>query len=85
MPCFVTLTIAFASSFALVLLGGGLYEFIVVDPYWPKRPDIIQPNRGGISRKRFWIPAHTAFELLLISALIVAWPLPDVRFCFGSP
>src|SRR5262249_58083518 len=53
---------AVCASLALVSLGGGLYEFSVVDPFWPGRPDLIQPGRGGISRKRFWIAAHTAFE-----------------------
>src|SRR6266852_4083468 len=75
----VITTIAAASAFALILVGGGLYEFLVVDPFWPKRPDLIQPAHGGISRKRFWIPAHVAFELLLISALVLAWSFPDIR------
>jgi hypothetical protein len=60
-------------------LGGGFYEFLVVDPFWPKRPDLIQPERGGISRKRFWIPAHTTFELFLIAALVMAWRQPSLR------
>lgn len=63
--------IGLASACALVSLGGGLYEFSVVDPAWPRRPEIIQPARGGVSRKRFWIPAHIAFELALIASLIV--------------
>ncbi len=71
--------IALATALALVSLGGGLYEYLVVDPFWPRRPELIQPARGGISRKRFWIPAHTAFELALIASLIFAWPQPDVR------
>jgi hypothetical protein len=72
--------IALCASLALISLGGGLYEFIVVDPFWPSRPDIIQPSRGGISRKRFWIVAHTAFEIMLVVALILAWSAPGVRF-----
>jgi hypothetical protein len=80
MSAFVVSSIALASALALIGLGGGLYEFLVVDPSWPRRPDIIQPNRGGISRKRFWIPAHTAFELVLIAALVSAWTLPEARF-----
>jgi hypothetical protein len=71
--------IAAATLTACVLLGGGLYETLVVDPVWPKRPGIIQPRNGGVSRRRFWIPAHTAFEVLLIVALIAAWREPDVR------
>lgn len=73
------LLVALASALALIRLGGGLYEFSVVDPAWPRRLDLIQPARGGISRKRFWIPAHTTFELVLIGAVIVGWSLPDVR------
>jgi hypothetical protein len=42
------LVTAFATSLALVSVGGGLYEFLVVDPAWPRRPDIIQPARGGV-------------------------------------
>ncbi len=72
--------IASAFSLALILIGGGLYEFLVVDPCWPRRPQIIQPDRGGISRKRFWIPVHSIFELLLLAALFMAWPVPEVRF-----
>jgi hypothetical protein len=75
-----TLTVA-AECFALMLVGGGFYEVLVVDPFWPKRPDLIQPDRGGISRRRFWMPVHTAFELTVISALVAAWPAPVVRSC----
>ena len=71
--------VALPAALALVSLGGGAYEYLVVDPFWPGRPDIIQPGRGGISRRRFWIPAHSAFELGLISSLIVAWNTPGVR------
>ena len=68
----VSILIALASSLALIGVGGGLYEFVVVDPVWPRRPELIQPDRGGLSRKRFWIPAHVAFELLLIASLAFA-------------
>ena len=71
--------IALAAALAFVGIGGGLYEFLVVDPAWPNRPELVQPERGGVSRKRFWVPAHTAFELTLIAALVVAWPQPSVR------
>jgi hypothetical protein len=73
------LPIALACALALVSLGGGLYEFLVVDPAWPRRPDLIQPGAGGISRWWFWIPAHVAFELALIASLIVAWSQFEVR------
>jgi hypothetical protein len=62
-----------------VSLGGGLYEYLVVDPFWPRRPGIIQPTRGGIKRSRFWIPAHSVFEVLLIVSLIVAWGHAGIR------
>ncbi|KUH80920.1 MULTISPECIES: hypothetical protein [unclassified Mycobacterium] len=71
--------IAAATLMAAVLLGGGLYETVVIDPVWPKRPGIIQSRNGGISRRRFWIPAHTVFEVLLIVALVAAWSASDVR------
>lgn len=71
--------IAVTTLAACVSFGGGLYEFLVVDPFWPKRPGIIQPTHGGISRRRFWIPAHTAFEVLLIVTLIVGWGDAGVR------
>jgi hypothetical protein len=71
--------IALAAALALISLGGGLYEFSVVDPAWPRRPDVIQPDRGGISRRRFWIPAHVAFELTLIASLVAAWSHAEVR------
>ncbi|MEI7873115.1 MAG: hypothetical protein WCK95_13390 [Alphaproteobacteria bacterium] len=73
--------VAFATALALASVGGGLYEFTVVDPFWPKRPDLVQPTRGGISRKRFWISIHVAFEVTLIAALVVAWSQPAVRNC----
>ena len=72
--------IAVTTLAACALLGGGLYEFLVVDPYWPKRPGIIQARNGGISRARFWVPAHVVFEVLLVVALIVTWSDADVRF-----
>lgn len=74
-----TLAIVLATAMALISLGGGLYEFCVVDPFWPRKPEIIQPGRGGISRRRFWIPAHVAFELALIVSLVSSWSQNEVR------
>jgi hypothetical protein len=71
--------IALATALALASLGGGLYEFSVVDPFWPRKPELIQPGRGGLSRRRFWIPAHVAFELALVVSLVAAWSRPEVR------
>jgi len=72
MPPFALVIVAVATALALVSLGGGAYEFLVVDPAWPRRPDIVQPQRGGVSRRRFWIPAHGAFEACFIAALIAS-------------
>lgn len=68
-----------AAALACASVGGGLYEFSVVDPFWPRRPDLVQPSRGGISRKRFWIPIHLAFEVTLIAALALTWSQSGVR------
>jgi hypothetical protein len=73
--------VAIAAALACASVGGGLYEFSVVDPFWPKRPDLVQPALGGISRKRFWIAIHVAFEFVLIAALVWSWPQPAVRTC----
>jgi hypothetical protein len=75
---YIVLT-ALAACLALMSLGGGLYEYRVVDPAWPGRPDLIQPQRGGVSRRRFWIPAHVAFEIALIGALFATWPQETIR------
>ena len=64
---------------ACAQLGGGLYEHLVLDPVWPSRPAIVQPRNGGVSRRRFWIPAHSAFEVSVIAAVIWCWGHPHVR------
>lgn len=58
---------------ACVALGGALYEVLVVDPSWPRRPGIIQSQNGGIARVRFWLPAPIVFEVLLVVTLVVTW------------
>ncbi|BBY75484.1 hypothetical protein MPRF_23830 [Mycolicibacterium parafortuitum] len=70
--------IAAATLAICVTLGGALYEVLVVDPAWPKRPGIIQAHNGGISRVRFWVPAPVIFEVLLVLTLIVTWGTPRV-------
>ncbi|WP_395449332.1 hypothetical protein ACHMW7_05495 [Aminobacter sp. UC22_36] len=80
MLSFPLISTGLAAALALMSIGGGLYEFSVVDPAWPERRDLIQPDLGGLSRRRFWIPAHTAFEIALIVALIACWSAPDARF-----
>lgn len=64
---------------AAIGIGGGLYEFTVIDPAWPNRPSLVQPKHGGVSRKRFWIPQHIVFEILLVAALVAAWGASDMR------
>ena len=76
---FSLVLIAITTLAACVTLGGGLYEFLVIDPAWPKRPGIIQPRNGGVSRARFWVPAHTVFEVLLVVTLVVTWGHADAR------
>ncbi len=65
--------IAATTLAACIALGGALYEALVVDPYWPRRPGIIQSRNGGIARVRFWLPAPVIFEVLLVVTLIVTW------------
>src|ERR1044072_174104 len=77
----VAVAAALACACACASVGGGLYEFSVIDPFWPKRPDLVQPSCGGISRKRFWIAIHVAFEVTLIAALVTAWAHSAVRTC----
>src|SRR5262245_18584071 len=79
LPSIPLVFVALAAALALMSLGGGAYEYSVVDPSWPLRPEMIQPSRGGISRKRFWIPVHVAFELSLIASLVLAWAMPAAR------
>lgn len=69
---------ALAVAFSFIRLGGGLYEYRVVDPVWPANPTLVQPAKGGVSRVRFWLPAHIAFELFLIAALALSWSQPAV-------
>jgi len=62
------------------LLGGGLYEHIVLTPIWSKSPPssfaIIQ--RGtGVPLQRFWIPVHAAITVFILLALFLTWS--DVR------
>ena len=73
-------TLVAVTVLSSAILGGGVYECVVIDPSWPKQPELIQPLRGGISRGRFWLPAHTLFEILLVLCLTQAWKWPNVRF-----
>jgi len=73
-------TLVAVTLLSSAMLGGGIYECVVVDPAWPKRPELIQPCRGGVTRGRFWLPLHLLMEVLLIVCLFQGWTRPDVRF-----
>jgi hypothetical protein len=66
-----------ALIFGAIGLGGGIYETLLVDRVWPGNLAIIQPKRGGLDRKRFWIPIHTLYEVAL---LVSAWTLWSNRY-----
>lgn len=61
--------VAPATALALASLGGGLYEFSVVDPFWPKRPDLVQPARAWTRRSRLRLP----LDLVTCGALLTAF------------
>lgn len=62
-----------------LILGGGLYEQVVVDSAWPENLKLIQPGHGGINRAAFWFPIHTTLNLLLPLALWACWPDRPLR------
>jgi hypothetical protein len=69
-----------ASLLGAIMLGGGIYETILVDRAWSDNPAVIQPGRGGIDRKLFWMPAHTFYELALFLTLWMVWSVSDARW-----
>jgi len=75
----IVLSTALTALLANIGLGGGIFEHSVVDPAWPRKPEIVQPRKGGIGRVRFWIPAHTAFELALLVTLYLGWANEGAR------
>lgn len=62
-----------------IVLGGGIYETLVVDRAWPRKPAIIQPARGGLNRGAFWTVTHPPFELALLASLWLNWAHPAAR------
>lgn len=75
----IVLSTALTALLANIGLGGGIFEHGVVDRAWPRKPEIVQPRKGGIWRAGFWIPAHTAFELVLLVALYLSWTNEGAR------
>ena len=68
-----------ALIFGAIGLGGGIYEMLLVDSVWPDNLAIIQPSRGGLDRKRFWIPIHTLYEVALLASAWILWSTAEVR------
>ena len=62
-----------------IVLGGGIYETLLVDRVWPLNPAIIQPARGGLNRGAFWIIVHPPYELALLASLWLNWTHPAAR------
>jgi hypothetical protein len=79
-----SLIVALAPLVALVLgaigLGGGCYETLVVDRVWPDNPAVIHRGHGGINRGRFWMLAHSLYELALFVTLWATWSVPNARW-----
>jgi len=69
-----------ALVFGAIGLGGGIYETVIVDRVWPDNLAIIQPQRGGLDRKRFWIPIHTLYEVALLASAWTSWSNNDARY-----
>jgi hypothetical protein len=69
-----------AVVFGAIMLGGGVYETLLVDRVWPDNPAVIQPKRGGIDRKLFWMPVHTVYELALFITLWMVWSVSGARW-----
>jgi hypothetical protein len=77
---FVVLAPLSAVVLGAIMLGGGVYETLLVDRVWPDNPAVIQPSRGGINRAPFWMPAHTLYELALFITLWTLWSMNDARW-----
>jgi hypothetical protein len=65
-------------------LGGGIYETLLVDRAWPNNLPIIQPRRGGLDRKRFWIPIHTLCEIALLVGTWELWNTDARSWMIGA-
>lgn len=77
---FVILVPLVALVLGSVAVGGGLYETLLVDRVWPENLAIIQPDRGGLNRGRFWMPVHALYEIALIAAAWETWDMMGARW-----
>lgn len=75
----IVFVIVAALVLAAIRIGGGLYECLLVDRVWLKTPALIQPERGGINRKLFWMPVHIVFESTLMIAIWLTWSNGGIR------
>lgn len=66
--------VLFALLATSMLAGAGLYEQAVIDPSWPAKPELVRPLQGGVSRKRYWVPANIVAVLAIVAAIWAAWP-----------
>jgi hypothetical protein len=51
-----------------VVLGGGIYETLLVDRARLRNPSI-EPARGRLNRRVLWTVTHPPFELALLAGL----------------
>ncbi|WP_111641684.1 hypothetical protein [Marinimicrobium alkaliphilum] len=76
----VTQAVLLAGWFVMVVMvGGGIYESLIIDTAWPGNLALVQPELGGINRKVFWIPLHALMTLLLALSLWLCWRDRSVR------
>lgn len=72
----------FASMAVALMLGGGIFESVVICPQWRANPPasfrIIQKSTG-VPLQRFWIPVHVAITVLMIGAIASNWRFPQRR------
>jgi hypothetical protein len=74
----LALVLAALAATAL-LTGAGVYEQVVLDTAWLRKPAIVRPIEGGVNRKLFWVPANIVGLLALVVALWASWPVGGAR------
>jgi hypothetical protein len=65
-----------------LMLGGGIYESLVISPQWSAAPPgsfgIIQ-KATGVPLQRFWVPIHIIISIMLAGALASNWSYRERR------